>query len=93
MDSQESQEHIEPLESCVFERRGMDMSEWGGGDILEKNDCQNKCYCCLMVRWHDAVSDLYDILWPKIGGGVRACSEGPIELFGNQKCQNNLSFS
>ena len=28
-------------------------------------------------------------LWPKLGGGVRAGSEGPIELFGDQKCQNN----
>ena len=26
-------------------------------------------------------------------GGVRAGSEGPIELFGDQKCRNNESFS
>ena len=32
-------------------------------------------------------------LWPKLGGGVRTGSEGPIELFGDQKCQNNESFS
>ena len=25
-------------------------------------------------------------------GGVRTGSEGPIELFGDQKCQNNESF-
>ena len=26
-------------------------------------------------------------------GGVRTGSEGPIELFGDQKCQNDESFS
>ena len=29
-DSQESEEHIETCESCVFERRGLDMSDWKG---------------------------------------------------------------
>ena len=33
-------------------------------------------------------------LWPKLGvGGVRTGSEGPIELIGDQKCQNNETFS
>ena len=32
-------------------------------------------------------------LWPKLAGGVRTGSEGQIELFGDQKCQNNESFS
>ena len=31
-------------------------------------------------------------LWPKLGGGVRTGSDGPIELFGDHKCQNNESF-
>ena len=29
-DSQESQEHIETCEGCVFERGGLDMSDWKG---------------------------------------------------------------
>ena len=29
-DSQESQEHIETCEGCMFERRGLDMSDWKG---------------------------------------------------------------
>ena len=32
-------------------------------------------------------------LWPKLGGGFMAGSEGPSELFGDQKCRNNESFS
>ena len=42
-DSLETQEHIETCVGCTFERRGLDMSEWGFGDLLETNDCQNQC--------------------------------------------------
>ena len=33
-----------------------------GGDLLETDDSQNKCYYCLMARWSDAASDLCYIL-------------------------------
>ena len=60
-ESQAPQEHIETCEGCVFERRGLDMSE-GVGDLLEKDDCQNQCCGCLMVHWHYALSDFSNFL-------------------------------
>ena len=59
----ETQEHIETCVGCAFERRGLDMSGWGGGcDLLETDDCQNQCYCCLRACWPDALSDICYIL-------------------------------
>ena len=54
--SQESQEHIETFEGCVFERRGLDISDWKGLVIFwtkmtaKINAASAWCYIGLMSR-------------------------------------------